>query len=169
MSRKCNVCDHRRAVAIDNNMAGYMVCEACRAADLAAGTEQAMTVHLVGVQTDGSLHRWVCSCQCDPGNWVMSARSAREGGRRHLAVTDDTELDVLSACGHLHGVASGAIVCDPADTERTYAMLSDRVKNWRWAPDFTAVYDSAVYTLARIALDEYHRSLQLPDRYPART
>lgn len=135
MSRQCDVCNWRRAEATGANMLEFVTCEVCDQRRAEA------TAH-------GMAGYMVCEA-CRAGD--LAAGSVE---------TTDGRFSVLVACEHLHGVVSGAIVCDPAETQRTYAMLSDRVKNWRPAPDFTAVYDSAVYTLARIALDEYQRSIK---------
>jgi hypothetical protein len=172
MSRKCDACDNLRVVAIDNDMAGYMACEVCRAADLAAETRRAMTVHLVGVQTDGSLHRWVCSCQCDPGNWVMSARSAREGGRRHLAATDQSQQAGLLVLEELRPPAGRPyrhVVEMMADGVRIYEQRLEPVKNGVgiWIEEYDGAVDVqlSLYAMARLAEFFAH----LPDRYPSRT
>lgn len=168
----CEICDQSRAEATAHGMAGYMVCGACRAADLAAGTEQAMTVHLVGVQTDGSLHRWVCSCQCDPGNWVMSARSAREGGRRHLAVTDQSQqagLLVLeefsSPSGRPHRHVAEMMVDGVRISEQSLEPVRNGVGIWIEEYDGAVAVQLSLYAMARLAEFFAH----LPDRYPSRT
>lgn len=41
-----------------------------------------------GLETGGDRYRWVCSCDCTPGEWKTREFQARQGASKHVAAME---------------------------------------------------------------------------------
>lgn len=77
----------------------------------------------------------------------------------------DEEYDVLGVSGDLHAMATGSLDASLGEAQEAAAWLAGRLRNWKHGPEFTAVYDGLVFSLATQALAEfreYERGMDKP-------